>query len=124
MLPTTAFLNPQHKGIGMRLSIAKLKLLLADLMGNLPKYEGSIVGLAASWYPQEEVPVRRVAADGVVLELECDLFEEEQIIAETAPVDWSRRDDEKSVVFIWLASPDERIRQGYRDHRRNPQERL
>ncbi len=107
----------------MYLTVVELKQLLANLMANLPKNTGSIHGLAASWYPPEEVPVRRVAADGVVLELECDLLEEEQIIAETAPVDWSRRDNGKTVVFIWLAKSDERIRQIYRDHRRNPQER-
>jgi hypothetical protein len=105
----------------MKMDIAELKHLLDELMASLPKYEGSIVGIAAAWYPREEVPVRRVAADGVVLELECDLYEEEQIIAETAPVDWYRRDDDKSVVFIWLESPDEPIRDLYRDHRRNPQ---
>ena len=104
--------------------IVELKQVLADLMANLPKTTGCIRGLAAAWYPPEEVPVRRVAADGIVLELECDLFEEEQIIAETAPVDWSRRDNGKTVVFLWLDKPDDEIRQIYRDHRRNPQNRV
>ncbi len=108
----------------MIMKILELKRLLADLMGNLPRNTGSISGLAASWYPPEEVPVRRVACDGVVLELDCDLSEEEEIIAETAPVDWSRRDDGNSVVFIWLEEPDEQIRQVYHDHRRNPQKRF
>lgn len=88
-----------------------LKSLLADLMAKLPQDEGSI---------REPTPIRRIARDGVVLEIDCDLLEEEQIIAETQPVDFARRDTGTSVVFVWLAKADEQLRQIYRDHRHDP----
>jgi hypothetical protein len=100
-----------------------LKSWIDARMNCLPGKAGANFGLPASWYLElDERPILRVAADGLVREVECDLAEEEQIVHDTDPVDFARRPDGKSTVFIWYRN-EGGYKEVFRKHRQMEQQR-
>ena len=99
------------------MNIESLQAWLASEMGNLPATEGAIFGLPASNYLLcTDRPIIRIANDGVVREIDCDLAEEDEIIRKTNPVDFARQPDGKSTIFIWYRNPRDYI-EVFRKHR-------
>ena len=59
---------------------------------------GCMVGLAANGYLTQDLPCYRMSPDAVVFSAECDMAEEEEIIARLKPVDFAR--EGKVCVFV------------------------
>lgn len=100
------------------MNIDSLKGWLSVTMANLPHAAGAIFGIPASRFVEadEDGPVLRIAADGIVREIECDLAEEDEIVRKTEPVDYARCPHGRSTVFIWYRKPGE-YPELFRQHR-------
>ena len=99
------------------MNIESLQEWIKSEMENLPAKEGAIFGLPASNYLLcTDRPIIRIANDGVVREIDCDLAEEDEIIRKTNPVDFARQPDGKSTIFIWYRNPRDYI-EVFRKHR-------
>jgi hypothetical protein len=101
------------------MNIDALKEWIRTTMDNLPepKKEGAIIGMPASWYVEcTDRPILRIATDGIVREIDCDLVEEDQIIQDTDPVDFARQPNGTSTIFIWYRIPGN-YKEVFREHR-------
>ena len=109
-----------NDGFPEEIEVTDLRSAISEMLKNLPQRAGAIYGLPASGYLElDEQPVMRRAMDGIVLEIGCDAEMEAQIIRDTEPVDFARRPDNRSTIFIWYENKDraDEYRELFRKHR-------
>ena len=78
-------------------------------MAHRDTQSGAIYGLPAEGYAEQPItlerPIWRVAADGVVCEIECTETELYPILRELRPVDYIKMPEGKTWLFIFYADP-------------------
>lgn len=81
-----------------------------------PDYTGgSMLGLRAAWYLDDEMPLYRGSDHAVVFSVECDWQEEEELIARLKPVDFARKG--KVMVFVCYKEDGKGYSEAFREER-------
>lgn len=91
------------------ITLDMLKRRITWLMAHRDTQSGAIYGLPAEGYAEQPItlerPIWRVAADGVVCEIECTETELYPILRELRPVDYIKMPEGKTWLFIFYADP-------------------
>lgn len=91
----------------MSTSVDMLKRTVAIRLGDRDLQSGMIFGIAAERYAEQSAvldrPIWRVAADGMVIEIDCSEAELYEILRELRPVDYIQMPEGKTWLFIFYA---------------------